>query len=275
MNEILAAQLADDFCCTPRDVMSRRNVFAVYTAREGRRRFHEQEECLLKIASVRGKLLVTGRADIVERCASRYGQADGAWFMEPATLRELDVLLAEFGACIGQAHPFFIPGRRIHVNLTGFDVHWYDEEAIQQFRESGKYGEAYAYLPDAPDVLGVSASRSGIILGMAGASRDSARMHQIGIDVEERARGQGIAVGLVSLLADALIARGVLPFYGTAMSHMVSQRVAVRAGFEPAWAELSAERNGEGKNGAAAQRSPSVMQETARTAAAPYGHGDS
>lgn len=241
MNEILAAQLADDFCCTPQDVMSRRNVFTVYTAREGRRRFHETKECLLKIASVHGKLLVTGREDIVGLCAERYGRTDAAWFMEPAPLRELDGMLAQFHARVGQAHPFFIPGRKVHVSLSGFDVHWYDEEAIMQFKDCGRYGEAYAFSPDAPDVLGVSASRDGLILGMAGASRDSARMHQIGIGVEERARGQGLAVGLVVLLSDALISRGILPFYGTAMSHIASQRVAVRAGFEPAWAELCAE----------------------------------
>lgn len=240
MNDILAAQLADDFCCTPAEVMSRENIFTVYSPREGRRRFQEKPPCPLKIASVHGKLLVTGREDLVRACQAQHREANAAWFMEPETLRALDAMLSQHGLCIGMAHPFFIAARRVSVRTDGLDIRWYDEAAIRSFEGCGRYGEAYAFCPDAPDVLGVSAACDGEILAMAGASRDSARMYQIGIDVEEKARGRGLAVTLVALLSAALMDRGILPFYGTSMSHIASQRVAVRAGFEPAWAELCA-----------------------------------
>ena len=55
-------------------------------------------------------------------------------------------------------------------------------------------------------------------------------------------RGQGIGTLLVSLLSRQLQSQGVLPFYGTAMSHIASQRLALRAGFFPAWTELTTER---------------------------------
>ena len=46
---------------------------------------------------------------------------------------------------------------------------------------------------------------------------------------------------LTALLAREVERRGALPFYGTSMSHIASQRVALRAGFVPAWTELYAE----------------------------------
>ena len=71
---------------------------------------------------------------------------------------------------------------------------------------------------------------------MAGASADSDTMWQIGINVEPGARRRGLATVLVSLLKDEILDRGILPYYGTAMSHIGSLRVAVGSGFIPAWA---------------------------------------
>ena len=55
------------------------------------------------------------------------------------------------------------------------------------------------------------------------------------------AEGMGIGTTLVAMLKNAVLDRGVLPFYGTSVSHIASQRVAVKAGFLPAWAELITE----------------------------------
>ena len=88
----------------------------------------------------------------------------------------------------------------------------------------------------------LAALEDGRILGMAGASADSPMMWQIGINVEPEARGKGVAALLVTLLKNDILERGVLPFYGTAMSHIASQRVALAAGFRPAWAELVTEK---------------------------------
>ena len=77
---------------------------------------------------------------------------------------------------------------------------------------------------------------------MAGASRDSARMRQIGVDVRPDMRGKGLGAMVVSLLRNEIERRGFLPFYGTSMSHVASQRTALRAGFAPVWTELYAER---------------------------------
>ena len=52
---------------------------------------------------------------------------------------------------------------------------------------------------------------------------------------------KGIAPALAAMLKNEILVRGKLPYYGTALSHIASQRVAVKAGFLPAWAELLSE----------------------------------
>ena len=91
-------------------------------------------------------------------------------------------------------------------------------------------------------MIGAAALKNGNILGMAGASCDSPRMWQIGIDVDQAARHQGIGKMLVSMLKNEILKKEILPFYGTGMSHLESQRVALGSGFMPAWVELVTEK---------------------------------
>ena len=79
---------------------------------------------------------------------------------------------------------------------------------------------------------------------MAGASADSPIMWQIGINVMPEAEGLGIAKILVELLKNEIIKRGAVPFYGTAVSHLASQSVALGSGFHPAWIELVSAKEG-------------------------------
>ena len=111
MNGILCRQLALDYCCTPGEILGGGNIFTEYRPLEGRRRFQEREDCFLKIALVNGKLLFTGRADVVGRCRERYADCGSEWFFEPDSLRALDEFLRGEGRRIASAHPFFIAER--------------------------------------------------------------------------------------------------------------------------------------------------------------------
>ena len=51
-------------------------------------------------------------------------------------------------------------------------------------------------------------------------------------------RGRDIGTNLVTLLKQELLKRGKVPFYGTAVSHIISKNIAINAGFFPAWAEV-------------------------------------
>lgn len=239
---IFYRQLALDYCCRPEDILSGRNQFHVYRPLEGRRQFWTGEDCLLKAASVRGRILLTGRADIVEWCRDRYAMTEGAWFMEPPVMKELNRMLEQHGYEIDQLHPFFLSFREGPARTGAYQIRWYRDREIEVFRGDARFSNAYSFCPTAPDRIGVGAFRDGKLLGMAGASADSPDLWQIGIDVLPEARGGGIGVMLVSLLRNEILREGKVPFYGAAVSHAISQSIAVRAGFVPAWAELTTRR---------------------------------
>lgn len=241
IHPILAAQLADDYSCTVDDVQSPAPVFSVLQMREGQRRYSSSGDAF-KAAVVSGKLLISAAPDMLAWCRARYADGNPAWFMEMDTLRELDERLREDGLCIASAHPFFLPAHPVAPVTDGWDIRWYEGEAIEPFRGDRRFPESYAFNAFSPDEIGVSASVNGEIVAMAGASRDSARMRQIGVDVRPDMRGRGLGSMVVSLLRNEIERRGLLPFYGTSMSHIASQRTALRAGFTPAWTELYAKR---------------------------------
>lgn len=245
MNEILCRQLALDFCCAERDVLDEKNHFSVYRRLEGRRRFLEREDCVLKIAAVNGKLLFSGREDLLAWCEAQYRDEGGEWFFEVKNLRKLNDRLHAAGRQIETAHPFFISETPSFVDTAGLTLRWYEGAEIEQFRGDARFDEAYAFCPEAPDLLGVGALKGDAILGMAGASGDSPTMWQIGVNVEASARGAGLATKLVALLKNEILRRGLLPYYGTSFSHLASQRVALGAGFLPAWVELAVSKRDE------------------------------
>lgn len=239
MREILAKQLALDYCCEVAEVLDREDHFHVFAPLDGRRRFDGDRP--VKLAAVNGKLLCTGRREIVEELSQALRGVDAAWCFETDRLRRLDEILTRHGCRVGQVHPFFVAMKKTGAPAPDFDTVWYEREQIAQFQGDRRFAEAFSFLPDAPDVLGVAAVQDGAILGMAGASADSPYLWQIGIDTLPDARRTGVGTALVALLKNEVLARGKLPYYGTAVSHIASQRVAVKAGFLPAWAELLGE----------------------------------
>lgn len=90
------------------------------------------------------------------------------------------------------------------------------------------------------DVLGVGAYHHDKLVGLAGCSADCDMMWQIGIDVLPEYRRSGIASALTSRLCLEILERERVPFYCAAWSNLASVRTAIRAGFRPAWIEMTA-----------------------------------
>lgn len=240
MHPLLSRQLAADFCVTETEVADGQHHFSVFTPQPDRRQYLEIVPCVLKIAVVNGKLLFTGREDVIARCRELYASANAPWFAEAGSIAELNRELSPFGAQIRHARPFFTCSEPRDVDTRGCEIAHYDAQEILRFRGNESFGNAYGFEATAPDVVGVSASVDGAILGMAGASADSPFLWQIGVDVLPEGRGRGLAQMLVGLIRNDILAAGRLPYYGTSVSHLASQRVALGAGFLPAWFEIVA-----------------------------------
>ena len=86
----------------------------------------------------------------------------------------------------------------------------------------------------------VCAFNGSSIAGMAGASNDSQRFWQIGIDVRPEYRGKGLAADLVCSLTKEVFSLGAIPYYGTWAGNIASQNTALKCGYYPAWTEVIA-----------------------------------
>ena len=117
-------------------------------------------------------------------------------------------------------------------------------EQYERFRGDPRYANALGFSDRRPDIMVLAAFDSDADLAlaeplaMAGASDDSPLMRQIGIDVLPQVRQRRLAARLVYELSRMVLADGRVPFYGTSPSHVLSQRVALAAGFIPTWWEF-------------------------------------
>ncbi len=245
IRELFAGQMQIDYCCNQELLCSTNNEYTIRELKEGRRRF-KKDDAILKVLCINGKCIFSGRKEILEACKETFKDLNGAWISQYKYLYWLDDLLLEHKYFLEDLHHYYLPlGQELlsendmNALKQEYEIRWYEQEEIEQFRGDARFVHAYSYLPDAPDVLGVAVLKDGEILGMAGASADSDIMWQIGIDVMPESKGCNIGPLLTILLKREILQRGKIPYYGTVESHIQSQKVAVKSGFLPYWAELN------------------------------------
>lgn len=230
-------QLAIDYNCSISDLEKEGNTVTKNMLLEGRR-IYESDGCFLKILCLKGRAVISASPEIIPWCSEKLLKMDGAWFFEYPKLRFIDKKLNEFGHEIADIHEYFLPDPKVTVSKPDFKVKWYEKNEILKFKGDDRFDEAFAFDENHPDMLSVAAFDGDRIMGMAGASSDSSKMWQIGINVLPEYEGRKVGTGLVSLLKDEVLRRGKVPFYGTAQSHLNSKNVAYNAGFFPAWVEM-------------------------------------
>ncbi len=245
IRELFARQMQIDYCCSLDELNSTRNEYTIRELKEGRRRF-KKDDAILKVLCINGKCIFSGREEILEECKDTFADLNGAWMSQYKYLYWLDDLLLEHRYFLEDLHHYYLPlgkellsEEEISKLSEEYEVKWYEGDEIEQFRGDERFVHAYSFLPDAPDVLGVAVLKDGQILGMAGASADSDVMWQIGIDVMPESKGCNLGPFITILLKREILLRGKLPYYGTVESHIQSQKVAIKSGFLPFWAEIN------------------------------------
>ena len=67
IKEKLYKQLSIDYCCQLAEIKDCKNHFTEYKKQKGRRQFEEADNCILKVIVVNGKLVFTGKKQLMKR----------------------------------------------------------------------------------------------------------------------------------------------------------------------------------------------------------------
>lgn len=229
-----------------------------YPAAEGARRYAGMDS-FFKAIMCMGQLFLAVDAQIYDWAVEEFADCAPEWFCKYDNLRKIDEKLWEYGRQISDTHIYYLPavmqkeavktkiGNRVESQTGVEKFTWYEQEEILRFKEGNRFTSALCFSPTQPDVLAVAAMSKDAadksfdqnhMAGMAGASEDGTYLWQIGINVLPEYAGKGLAAELVRWIKDEIIRRGKVPFYGTSESHTVSQTIAYKAGFMPAWTEI-------------------------------------
>ena len=194
----------------------------------------------LRVIVYKGRLFMMCDESIYEWALEKYSDMLPEWFCKYDNLRMLDEKLHQFGYEIMDTHVYFMPDPE----YEGYDfecpyrIKELGRREIDRMKEDNPFRHALMYQEGCPDELAIGAFDEDEPIAMAGVSSDGRNLWQIGIDVLPGYEHKGLAVYLTTLMKEAVLARGKVPFYGTSESHSLSQRVAVRSGFVPGWCEV-------------------------------------
>ena len=224
-------QLAVDYNCEPEDFLREGFVFAPAAAREGRRPFPWVEPRL--------EMVTMGFGVVVNASSELMPDLRRAL----AGKSRYEAMAMPF---VGSVNPYYLPdaeraeedGGENGESAAGVVVDVLEREEILALYEWPDFPYALQY--DAaslhPERTAVTAWRGGELVGIASALGECRDLWQVCVDVLPSCRGEGIAPMLVRRLTREVLARGAIPYYTTDVSHVASQRVAVKAGYRPAWA---------------------------------------
>lgn len=235
--DILEEQLAIDYDCTVEEVRGSVGVFRPLKKNEKARKIGT-ESTLLKIAVYKQKLLVMAQEEILDWCRKNFAHRCGAWLSEPENLIAINNKLQEYGQKLADTHHHYLPAKNFPVMEKRFDLKWYEKEELEVFRGDGRFWEALLFDEDIPDMLAVCAMDGDTILGLASVTRNCDYLWEIGVNVTNEGKGKGVGSYVAAAMKEEMLKRGIVPTYSTVESHIKSQRVAFRAGFEPMFYEV-------------------------------------
>ncbi len=239
----LAEQLALDYCCRAEDFLQAENKVTLAHMLPGQRAFRREAD-FFKAATAGYCTVASVASEMLEFTSELLSKCSGAEIFEQKKIWVINRKLAEFNKSIGLNSIFYLPHTPYkYVPNGGFRFKIYEEKEISaELYPIKGFSNALMYRAEGQrrDVLAVCAFNGRRIVGMAGASSDSPRFWQIGVDVLPNYRGMGIGSELVSALTQEVFMHGAVPYYSTWSGNIASQNTARKSGYYPAWAEMNA-----------------------------------
>lgn len=237
-DQILAAQFAMDYHCKPEDFQNPDTLVTEFAPHPHARR--RAEDGILSILSYRGKLVITCAPALRQWCEQTLAKhLSPQWGFEAGSLISIDRKLGELGYGIDQAHLFFTP--RFPTPEVEYPVKILGAAEIAALEPDARIDEAFLFEDYIEDVLGAACyDASGELLAVSGATANSDLMWEMGVN--SFAEGKGYGKATLTALTNEILRLGKLPFYGTALSHIGSQNLALRIGLVPTFAELTSRR---------------------------------
>ena len=232
--DVLLNQLALEFDIALEKINNSNLFITEYKNIEGSR---FKKESFLRIVVYEEKFFIMCNSLIINWCKEHFKNISPEWISEPEGITEINNYLKLYNKKIIDMHHYYLPVNDSVINNT-FDINWYKENEISIFKNDNRFSSAILFDEATPDMLAVVGNDGDKILGMAGATKNSELLWEIGVDTTIEGKGKKVASTLVSHLKSKILNMGIIPYYGTVESHIKSQRVAIRAGFEPAYFEL-------------------------------------
>lgn len=235
IREIIEEQFTYDYNCKPEDFRNTDTLVTEYKP-HAKARLRE-EEGILTMLVYRGKLVITSAPELLKWCEEKVKpNVSAEWCFEAGTLISIDKRLAEYGYEIDKVHIYFTPHDYSENKVEGVTI--IGKDKIAELEEDERIDEAFLFEDDIEDVLGaVCYDENDEILAVSGASANSDLMWEMGVNSFKEGKGYGKTTILA--LTNEILKLGKVPFYGTALSHLASQNVALSAGLVPTFAELT------------------------------------
>ncbi|MGN0603939.1 MAG: GNAT family N-acetyltransferase [Oscillospiraceae bacterium] len=239
--EAAAEQLAADCGCYKQDLFGGENIVVPNMPKSGSRLIFE-ETPFFRMATMGRNAVISADSSVIPFFESLVPKYSGAELFSGKVQYLINSKLAEHNKYIGDVNIYYLPEtpykyrRKSGVNLKIFE----ENEIKSELYPHKEFSNALMYKDhgERKDKLAVCAMNGDEIIAMAGASSDSERFWQIGIDVKKEFRGLGIGSECVKALTYEIMAHGAIPYYGTWSGNIASQNVARAAGYRPIWTEM-------------------------------------
>lgn len=244
-NDILAAaaeQVAFDLACTAQDFLQDENTVVSALMVGSRRNFQEQKD-FFHIATFGNGAVISADPKIYPFAKALSLELPGIEIFDAKGVYIINKELEKHGKALACFHQYYLPQTPyLPIERTDLRFQLFEEDEVPMLYSEKGFPNALvgSSVEARHDVLAVVAKNGDHIIGIAGASSDSERFWQLGIDVHHDFKQSGIASALVSRLAKEVLMRGRIPYYGTWWSNIASRSVAHRCNFYPAWVEMTA-----------------------------------